>query len=240
MRRTLLGLLSLLLMSTALVAAVPAAARVGPPASVAASAGGGVRLPGLHFPASVIRDVEGIAHIVAADQHDLFFLQGWVHATDRMFQMDVTRRQASGTLAELLGAGALPSDVEARTIGLRRAAERGLPVQSAEGRAALEAYAAGVNAWIGSNPAPAQYTALQLTRIAPWSAVDSLVIGKAIAFNLSFDLDIDLTVAAQTYQAVGAQAGFDGAAAFAEDLFRSQPFSDASTVPDATGAAVPS
>ena len=248
MRRTLLGLLSLVLLSTALVAAVPAAARVGAPdaapagapALTAAESDGRVRLPGLHAPASVIRDVDGIAHIVAADQHDLFFLQGWVHATDRMFQMDVTRRQASGTLAELLGAGALPSDAEARTIGLRRAAERGLPVQSAEGRAALEAYAAGVNAWIGSNAAPAQYAALQLTRIAPWTPVDSLVIGKAIAFNLSFDLDIDLTVTAQTYQAVGAQAGFDGAAAFAEDLFRSQPFSDASTVPDATGAAVPS
>ncbi len=248
MRRTLLGLLSLVLLSTALVAAVPAAARVGAPdaaragapALAAAASDGRVRLPGLHAPASVIRDVDGIAHIVAADQHDLFFLQGWVHATDRMFQMDVTRRQASGTLAELLGAGALPSDAEARTIGLRRAAERGLPVQSAEGRAALEAYAAGVNAWIGSNAAPAQYAALQLTRIAPWTPVDSLVIGKAIAFNLSFDLDIDLTVTAQTYQAVGAQAGFDGAAAFAEDLFRSQPFSDASTVPDATGAAVPS
>jgi penicillin G amidase len=248
MRRTLLGLLSLVLLSTALVAAVPAAARVGAPATagagapaVAATASDGrVRLPGLHASASVIRDVDGIAHIVAADQHDLFFLQGWVHAADRMFQMDVTRRQASGTLAELLGAGALPSDAEVRTIGLRRAAERGLPVQSAEGRAALEAYAAGVNAWIGSNEAPAQYAALQLTRIAPWTPVDSLVIGKAIAFNLSFDLDIDLTVTAQTYQAVGAQAGFDGTAAFAEDLFRSQPFSDASTVPDATGAAVPS
>jgi penicillin amidase len=239
MRRTLLGLLSLVLLSTALVAAVPAAARVGAPAPAVAASDGRVRLPGLHAPASVIRDVDGIAHIVAADQHDLFFLQGWVHATDRMFQMDVTRRQASGTLAELLGADALPSDAEARTIGLRRAAERGLPVQSAEGRAALEAYAAGVNAWIGSNEAPAQYAALQLTRIAPWTPVDSLVIGKAIAFNLSFDLDIDLTVAAQTYQAVGAQAGFDGAAAFAEDVFRSQPFSDASTVPDATGAAVP-
>ena len=141
MRRTLLGLLSLVLLSTALAAAVPAAARVGDPATArvgapapaAAASDGRVRLPGLHAPASVIRDVDGIAHIVAADQHDLFFLQGWVHATDRMFQMDVTRRQASGTLAELLGAGALPSDAEARTIGLRRAAERGLPVQSAGG-----------------------------------------------------------------------------------------------------------
>jgi penicillin G amidase len=233
MRRPLLALLSLVLLPTALLTAAPATAEPAPPDPAAAR--GAAQLPGLRAPASVVRDVEGIAHIVAANQHDLFFLQGWVHAADRMFQMDVTRRQASGTLAELLGADALPSDVEARTIGLRRAAERGLPVQSAEGRAALDAYAAGVNAWIGRNPPPAQYAALQLTRIEPWTPVDSLVVGKAIAFNLSFDLDIDLTVTAQTYQAVGAQAGFDGALAFREDLFRSEPFSDAATVPDATG-----
>jgi penicillin amidase len=184
----------------------------------------------------VVRDANGIAHIHAASQRDLFFLQGWVHAGDRLFQMDVTRRQASGTLGELLGAAAVPGDVEVRTIGLRRAAERSLPAQSAEGRAALQAYADGVNAWIARHRPPAQYAALQLTKVAPWSPVDSLVIGKAVAFSLSFDLDIDLTVIAQTYLAVGQAAGFDGAAAFAEDLFRSEPFSAASTVPDATAS----
>ena len=81
----------------------------------------------------MVRDIDGIAHIRASNEHDLFFLQGWVHAGDRLFQMDVTRRQASGTLAELLGQGALPSDVQLRTIGLRRAAERSLPAQSRGG-----------------------------------------------------------------------------------------------------------
>jgi penicillin G amidase len=229
MRRPLLTVLCAAVLPTALVvAAGPSAAQTPGDAPV--------RLPGLTASASVVRDVDGIAHIRAGNAHDLFFLQGWVHASDRMFQMDVTRRQASGTLAELLGSGALPSDVQTRTIGLRRAAERSLPAQSPEGRAALEAYADGVNAWIAGHPAPAQYTALRLSKIAPWTPVDSLVITKAIAFSLSFDLDLDLTVTAQTYQAVGAAAGFDGAAAFAEDLFRTQPFSSASTVPDATGA----
>lgn len=227
MRKRWLCLLVVLLMPAAAVAAA------GP---ATAEAGGGLRIPGLRAPAWVVRDVDGIAHLRALNEHDLFLLQGWVHASDRMFQMDVTRRQASGTLAELLGQPALPSDVETRTIGLRRAAQRSLPVQSAEGRAALEAYAAGVNAWLAANPLPAQYAALRLTRVEPWSPVDSLVIGKAIAFGLSFDLDIDLTVVAQTYQAVGRVAGFDGAALFSEDLFRTQPFSDASTVPDATAA----
>src|SRR6266545_1321071 len=233
MRRRLLALFA---------AALPAMAVVAP-AAPAAAAGAGTgpppRIPGLVAAASVTRDVDGIAHIRAANEHDLFFLQGWVHASDRLFQMDVSRRQASGTLAELLGQGALAGDVQARTIGLRRAAERSLPVQSPDGSAALAAYAAGVNAWVARHRLPAQYAALQLTRVDPWTPVDSLAIGKALSFGLSFDLDIDRTVAAQAYAAAGAAAGFDGAALFSQDLFRSQPFSNASTVPDATAGAVP-
>lgn len=223
-------------LAIALAAVLPVVLIIAPTPAVAHDSP--TPLAGLHAPASVIRDAEGIAHIRATNEHDLFFLQGWVHASDRLFQMDVTRRQASGTLAELLGQGALPGDVQIRTIGLRRAAERSLPVQSAEGRASLEAYAAGVNTWVAGHTLPAQYAALQITRFAPWTPVDSLVIGKAIAFSLSFDLDIDLTLIAQAYQAAGAEAGFDGAAAFTEDLFRTQPFSDASTVPDAEGVGV--
>jgi penicillin amidase len=204
-----------------------------------ADAGQSTRLPGLTAAASVIRDIDGIAHIRAANEHDLFFLQGWVHASDRLFQMDVTRHEASGTLAELLGEAAVRGDVLIRTIGLRRAAERSLPVQSPEGRMALDAYADGVNTWVAQHPLPAQYAALQITKIDPWTPVDSIVIGKAIAFSLSFDLDIDLTIIAQTYRAVGAAAGFDGTALFTQDLFRSQPFSPASTVPDATATAGP-
>jgi penicillin amidase len=222
MRRRLLTLVTAVLLPAALTAPVPAAAAS--PDQVA----------GLRAAASVTRDVDGIAHIQAADEHDLFFLQGWVHASDRLFQMDVTRRQASGTLAELLGQGALRGDVEVRTIGLRRAAERGLPVQSAAGRRALDAYAAGVNAWVARHHLPDQYAALGVTRFAPWTPVDSLVIGKAISFGLSFDLDIELTLISLAYQLAGPAGGFDGAALFREDLFRSQPFSDAATVPDAT------
>jgi penicillin amidase len=59
-----------------------------------------VKIPGLRAAASVIRDVDGIPHLRATNAHDLFFRQGWVHADDRLFQMDVTRRRGSGTLAE--------------------------------------------------------------------------------------------------------------------------------------------
>ena len=82
--------------------------------------------PACTGPARILRDVDGMPHIYAFDEHDAAFLQGWVTAQDRLFQIDVLRRQSSGTLAELLGSGALPSDIELRTVGLRRAAERSL------------------------------------------------------------------------------------------------------------------
>ncbi len=195
-------------------------------------------LPGLHQPAAVIRDGADIAHVRAADEHDAFFLQGWVHAQDRLFQMDVSRRRASGTLAELLGSGALAGDVQLRTFGLRRAAERSLPLLSPRTVAALEAYAEGVNAWASSHPLPPEYAALELTRFEPWTALDSVAVGKLIAFGLSFDLgDLDRTVAFQSYvTALGPQAG---AAFFGQDLFRAAPFDPASTVPDALAGAQP-
>jgi penicillin G amidase len=195
--------------------------------------GGRARLP---FGGTVIRDRDGIVHISAGSDYGLFYAQGWAHARDRLFQMDFRRRQASGTLAELLGEGALPSDVQMRTVGLRRAAERSLPLLSQRARTGLQAYADGVNAWVRGHQLPPEYAALELGRFPPWSATDSIVIGKLIAFGLSFDLtELDLTPTLLAYVQAGVAGGFDGAKLFSEDLFRSQPFSDASTVPDATG-----
>src|ERR1700757_3853106 len=72
------------------------------------------RLPGLQQPARITIDTEGISHVRAHNDHDLFFMQGWVHAGDRLFQMDSNRRLASGTLAEIVGTAALPTDVQLR------------------------------------------------------------------------------------------------------------------------------
>jgi penicillin amidase len=198
------------------------------PSSAAAPSGHGE-------PAGITRDRFGVAHVHASSQHDLFFLQGWVHADDRLFQMDTSRRQASGTLAELLGPAAVASDVQLRTIGLRRAAERSLAVISPAGRAALEAYTDGVNAFVASHPLPPEYAALHLTRFSPWTAVDSLAVGKLVAFGLSFDLDLGFTQQLAAYQAAGTAGGFDGGKLFFDDLERSEPFTAASTVPDADG-----
>jgi penicillin amidase len=195
---------------------------------------GVTKVPGLTHYATVLRDVDGIPHIVARNAHDLFLLQGYVHAQDRFFQMDLLRRQASGTLAELLGAGALPSDVELRTIGLRRAAERSWAAASPQIWAAVEAYTEGVNAYLASHDLPPEYAVLELTAADPWGPIDSIVIAKLLAFGLSFDLeDIDRTIILRSYIAVGDLVGFDGNALFFEDLLRSAPFDPAATVPDA-------
>ncbi len=183
----------------------------------------------------VVRDSDGIPHIAASTEREVMYLQGFTHAQDRLFQMDTMRRQADGTLAELLGAGALASDVQLRTFGLRRAAERSLPILSQSVRDALSAYADGVNAYAARNPLPAEYTALEITTFRSWTPVDSLVIVKLIAFGLSFELtDLDRTTLLAQYQAKGAAQGFNGAALFFEDVNRLAPFDNAATVPDAT------
>jgi penicillin amidase len=205
--------------------------------AASAPAAADTTLPGLDRRATVVRDANGVPHIFAANEHDLFFLQGWVHAEDRLFQMDLIRRQAGGTLAELLGPAALASDVELRTLGLRRGAEASLPLLSQSVRDALAAYADGVNAFIARHPLPPEYGALELTSVAPWTPLDSATVAKALAFSLSFELDIAPTVTLLQYQGAGAAVGFNGAALYFEDLFRSAPFAPVVTVPDASLAA---
>lgn len=193
-------------------------------------------LPQLHGPARILRDVDGMPHIYAQDEHDAIFLQGWVTAQDRLFQIDLLRRQVSGTLAELVGSGALAGDIQSRTIGLRRAAVRSLARYSPEMKAGLQAFADGVNAWVAhSGSLPAQYGALEVTQFEPWTALDSAVIGKGLAFQLSFDLDIDATLNYLQYQAKLAPinpALPDGL--FFGDVFRSAGFDRATSVLDAS------
>src|SRR5258705_363178 len=182
------------------------------------------KIAGLHKQANVAVDKEGISHVVAATEHDLYFMQGWVHANDRLFQMDYNRRLASGTAAELVGTAALASDVQLRTIGLRRAAQRSYDASSARTKDILQAYAEGVNAWAHAHALPPEYAALGLSAFQPWSEVDSIVVAKLIAFSLSFDLDIARTVALQSYVQAGAALGFNRVALFSHGPLRSAPF----------------
>lgn len=191
-----------------------------------------VPIEGVREGIAILRDADGIPHVFAYNRDDLYFGQGWAHASDRLFQMDTLRRQASGTLAELFGPPVLASDVELRTIGLRRAAVKSLEALSEESRSALAAYTAGVNAWVENNPLPLEYTLLELSGFEPWTELDSMAIAKLVAFSLSFNLDLGPTQNLLTYIAVGEAAGFNGQAAYFEDTFRTEPFGDRTTLGD--------
>ncbi len=195
-----------------------------------------VEVPGLLAPVRIRRDAHDVPHIFARNDRDALFALGRAHARDRFFQMDLLRRTFSGTLAELVGAAGLESDVQLRTLGLRRAAAASLPAVSEASRAWLNAYARGVNSWLrdGANPLPPEYAALELSRagIPAWTPVDSLVIAKGLAFSLSFDLgDLDLTAALAAFQDAGQDQGYDGVALFSQDIYRSAPFDPAVSIP---------
>lgn len=150
-------------------------------------------MPGLRAPVDVIRDRWGIPHIFARNDHDLVFAQGYVHAQDRLWQMDLNRRTASGRLSEIFGAATLETDRFLRTVGLRRAAEGMLSSIDGDTRAALQAYADGVNAFIAQHTSrlPIEFTILGFTP-EPWTPVDSLSFGEIMAWVLSGNWESEL------------------------------------------------
>lgn len=128
-------------------------------------------------PVSVSFDTLGVPHIRAASIEDALFTQGYVTAQDRLFQMDLLRRYDAGELAEVFGPAALDSDRESRRLRLRRIAEDSYVRLPAGDRAAMAAYARGVNAYIAThrNDLPVEFT-LARYQPRPWSVVDSLLI----------------------------------------------------------------
>lgn len=149
---------------------------------------GTIRVPGLGDPVEVIRDRWGIPHLFARSERALFFAQGFVHAQDRLWQMELNRRTASGRLSEMFGEAALPTDRFIRTIGLRRAAEAHLGMLSPRSREILKAYSAGVNAYLSlvGSRLPLEFTLLRL-RPEPWTPADTLAYGKLMAWVLGGD-----------------------------------------------------
>ena len=211
--------------------------------ALAAAAGAQpIEVSGLSTDALVVYDSDAVPHIMSDSDHDTFLLLGYVHAQDRFFQMDTLRRTFSGTLAELVGSSALASDVQFRTFGLRRAAEESLAGYQQAGLnetlAMLDAYAAGVNAYLRTHPLSPEYAGLELTQAEPWTPLDSVVLMKGLAFGLSFDLlELDYTVKAGAYTAAGAVGGFDGMALLFDDVERSAPTDPTVSVPEAKSAA---
>lgn len=142
--------------------------------------------PGLMRPVTVTRDDWGIPHIVAETEADAYFALGWVHAQDRLWQMEMQRRAGAGRLAEILGPDAVETDKFLRTLGLYRLAEASLGGLRAEVKAALQAYAAGVNAWIEGHQGalPPEFLLLGHSP-EPWRPADSLVWGRLMGLQLA-------------------------------------------------------
>jgi len=147
---------------------------------------GALELPGLRAPVEVLRDPWGVPHIYAERLTDLFMAQGFVHAQDRLWQMEMNRRLAAGRVAELLGPAAVDTDRRMRTLLLRRVAEQEAALLSPETPALLEAYAAGVNACIEQERLPLEFRLLR-ARPAPWVPADTLSWIKVMAWILCTD-----------------------------------------------------
>jgi penicillin amidase len=169
-----------------------------PLTALAQSDAASLRLKGLRERVTVRRDERGIPYIEAANLTDLSFAQGFVTASDRLWQMEFMRRNMRGELAEILGSPAVTQDKLFRTYGFAQVAEAEVAGASKEAREQLEAYARGVNAYMESLDAkglPPEFQILQY-RPRPWTPADSLLIVKLFFVFLSDTWQTDIMRAA--------------------------------------------
>jgi|GEM_PF-5178328 len=196
------------------------------------AAAASISAPGLSQPGTISYDALGTPTIRAANQDDVAFLQGYAEAKARFFEMDFDRRAAAGNLAELVGVNALSNDVQSRTLGLGRAAWATWQALDDDTRGWLQSFSNGVNFWLQTNALPPEYGALMLTRAEPWTPVDSITVGKGLAFQLSFDLDIQNTIDFGAYSQAATAANVDVNALFFGDTHRFAPPDNHVTLPD--------
>ena len=169
---------------------------------------------GLTAPVHVYRDDHGIAHIYAENSDDLFFAQGYVHAQDRMWQMEFWRHIAQGRVSEIVGEPGIENDKFIRTSGWNRIAaantayyEQELP----EAMAALNAYSAGVNAYLVDNKDDIALSQRILGLVGepwelePWQPIDSIGWGVVMAWDLGGNWEDELT-RARLYATIGQEA----------------------------------
>src|SRR5215210_991389 len=145
---------------------------------------GVVELPGLEGPVEVLRDRFGVPQVFAGNERDLFFAQGYVHAQDRFFQMELARRAGHGRLSELIGESALEFDRLSRTVGFGRiaaASEKNCPPETLR---VLEAYSAGVNARLATGARPPEFLVLR-HQPEPWTPADTAAWSLIMAWSLS-------------------------------------------------------
>ena len=147
---------------------------------------GEVLIAGLQAPVSVRYDGRGVPHLQAQNEQDLYRALGYVHAQDRLFQMEIMRRLARGELAEVLGDKLLPTDTLFRSLRIRDQAA--LMVQRLDRQSpawqALQAYLEGIESWQASHPKPIEFDLLGITP-RPFTAEDTLSIAGYLAYSFA-------------------------------------------------------
>ena len=154
---------------------------------------------GLKQSVEILRDQWGINHLYAQNQHDLFFTQGYAAAQDRLFQFEIWRMQATGTVAEILGARELKRDIGTRLFKYRGDLDRELNHYHPEGKAIIEAYVSGVNAYIKSvintpEKLPLPFKILGIEP-QPWTAEVVISRHQGLLGNIGQELEIGRAVA---------------------------------------------
>jgi len=154
---------------------------------------GTVRLAGLRSPVDVLYDSYAVPHVYASNERDLCRAMGYVHAQERLWQMEFLRRAANGRLSELLGPRTVSVDRRFRTLGLWHAADTDIGRLAPETRVLLEAYAAGVNEFIQTTRTfrPPEFLFLR-HRPEPWTIRDSLTVLKLVSFLDSENMQMEL------------------------------------------------
>src|ERR1051325_11021374 len=146
-----------------------------------------ITLGGLHDRVTVRRDERGIPYIEAANNDDLYFAQGYITASDRLWQMDLLRRNVRGEMAEIFGEAVLGEDKRHRTFGLAQVVEETAAHLPPNLNSAMTAYANGVNAFIDSLTDQTMPPEFRLLQYKPrhWTPADSICVGKLLAEYLS-------------------------------------------------------
>ncbi|WP_460406167.1 penicillin acylase family protein [Actinophytocola sediminis] len=160
---------------------------------------GEAAVPGLNGEVEVVRDSLGVPRIYGDEAEDLFQAQGYVHAQDRFWEMDVRRHLSAGRLAEMFGEGQVSVDKVVRTIGWYRVAEQEVELLSARTRGYLQAYADGVNAYLAEHDGASlsvEYAILGVTggdyQPPPWRPADSIAWLKTMAWELNGGMDVEV------------------------------------------------
>lgn len=191
---------------------------------------GKITIDGLRTAAEVRTDEHGVPHIFAGSEDDLFFLQGYITARERLFQMDLTRLAGRGELSTFLGEATVKADKLFKTIGFYRAAEEEYRLLPPEIKAHMNSYTRGVNACLASARLPIEYTILRV-QPEPWKPQDCLVAGLLMAYSLNRPKDTELIL----YQ-IGLKAGKDLLKYIIPDLPGDTPLVSGGKVSDALPA----